>query len=1311
MKKRLFYTIAAILLFFGLGAALDFGVQKEHHLRTYVKRIERSLHKKESELNALLADTGFIYRNLRGVDKLPTPQQQADLKRLLGLTEKPWNLDIYRSARTPFPKGEALPKGTPSSGLEGDSLVFWLNNHASLLPDQLAEMREKPDFTGLIHLPNGYFEVVKRELQPGSLTAYGLLPIKNHYPNESEYLRNDFISEDFLIPPDVVLSETATPFTIQTMEGKPIAWLDAAPGSNRDPKDKLFLKFVFLIYVMGFIALGVLINDLARMLVQRYQPWVGAAFMLGSVIGVRWLTIVGGFTERFSAFQTFSKVFTEPILRGVNSLGELLINILLLVWMMVFFNREFQVKELTHPSTAIRFGLSTLNFFAIHMGMLMVCSIFKNIVLDSTIVFDFENVFNLNSQSVLAMLGVILLLLAFFLFSHRMMLAIRKIGLPQNKRFLAMGVSLACVAPVILYHQELYPPLVFFAFAALAYLAIFEVFIELESMSLGWLVGWLMFFAALSTGLLYKYNNDKDERRRIQYAIALADYSDKEAEEGFSQMATLLASDSTYSHWEEMVEYAGKGRVPREEARDVIKSALGTNKYLLHNYDFDLFGFFLTSGEIALTEQTQSLGQLEEDYHRASQTQFSNLKFKEENTADPGYMLRLVLSVEKRPFFIFVLFKRKFSTPSKVYTELLLDKKYKDLDELDLYDYGIYQNDSLVEERNKSYNKQLTDSLPPVGETRAVTNTAKRSELIYHAPDRIVIKIGKDLGGYIKPLSLFSYVFMLLTIAVLFLSVLNYGTNALPGPLNFWRNMKPSLRNQYQFWVIGMILFSFIGIGIVSVLYFQQSSNNYHRERLDRKLQSALANVNYEIKDWHREREHEEEVEEKLIEKVKQKLGFDLQLAEEERQEESGKKFAITKTLTSLIPLISEVHRLDVNIYNLQGNLITSSEEDIFRKGIVSPKMGAYAYQELTHMGFKRSDQNESIGTLDYLAAYVPMKNLEGETIAFMGIPYYARQRELRSDVTDFMSTLLNVYVFLLLIAGGLAMVVANRITGPLVNLGESLRRLRLGYNEPITWSRKDEIGVLVEAYNRAAKQIEENAKLLAQSEREDAWREMAKQVAHEIKNPLTPMKLSIQYLQHAYKSDPGNIAPMLDRVTATLVEQIEAMAQIATEFSNFAKMPKAQNADCSVNDIATKVHGLFANERPDMDIRLHLPAKELIVFADRSYLTRVLNNLFKNAIQAIPDHHQGIIEMKVELQNGEKVLASIADNGTGIPHEIREKVFTPNFSTKNSGTGLGLAICKSIIEGFSGRIWFQTETDKGTTFFVELPLLEVSEG
>ncbi len=418
--------------------------------------------------------------------------------------------------------------------------------------------------------------------------------------------------------------------------------------------------------------------------------------------------------------------------------------------------------------------------------------------------------------------------------------------------------------------------------------------------------------------------------------------------------------------------------------------------------------------------------------------------------------------------------------------------------------------------------------------------------------------------------------------------------------------------------------------------------------------------------------------------------------------------------LAEIVKPLSETHRMDVNLYDLDGRLISSSEEDIFNKGIVSRRMGALALRALARNGASEYIQEqEHVGQLTYKAAYVPLmiKTENGEKpLAYMGLPYYSKQSKLRSDVTVFMSTLLNVYVFLLLIAGGIAIAVANSITRPLAKIGEKLKQVKIGMrNEPLEWKNQDELGELVSEYNRMIKKLQESADKLAQSEREGAWREMAKQVAHEIKNPLTPMKLSIQYLQHAFRSNTDNIEPLLQRVSSTLIEQIDNLAQIASEFSNFAKMPRAENQRIVLNQLVRSVFELFSKEGQDMDLSLSIPNDQFMVYADKNHLMRVLNNLIKNAIQAIPDDRLGNVRVMLYKKDNQAII-KVSDNGTGISEDKRDKVFVPNFTTKTSGTGLGLAISKNIIESVNGEIYFETIVDKGTDFYVVLPLVEVTQ-
>lgn len=300
----------------------------------------------------------------------------------------------------------------------------------------------------------------------------------------------------------------------------------------------------------------------------------------------------------------------------------------------------------------------------------------------------------------------------------------------------------------------------------------------------------------------------------------------------------------------------------------------------------------------------------------------------------------------------------------------------------------------------------------------------------------------------------------------------------------------------------------------------------------------------------------------------------------------------------------------------------------------------------------------------------------------------------------------INLYVLLFLASIIVAIFIANQITRPLVLIQENLRKMELGKrNEPIYYSRDDEIGSLVREYNKKVDELAVSAELLARSERESAWREMARQVAHEIKNPLTPMKLNIQHLQRT-RGKGEEYDKFLDRITDTLIEQIDNLSNIATEFSNFAKIPRARNQVFFLAEQVSKIIGLYETQE-GIDIEFHANGLEYIkVNADRDQLSRAIINLMKNSIQSIPEDKEGKVVINLN-RNDHMAVIAISDTGEGIPDDLRDKLFSPSFTTKTSGMGLGLSIVKNIVENFSGHIWFETEPGRGSTFYIEIPVWE----
>jgi nitrogen fixation/metabolism regulation signal transduction histidine kinase len=314
-------------------------------------------------------------------------------------------------------------------------------------------------------------------------------------------------------------------------------------------------------------------------------------------------------------------------------------------------------------------------------------------------------------------------------------------------------------------------------------------------------------------------------------------------------------------------------------------------------------------------------------------------------------------------------------------------------------------------------------------------------------------------------------------------------------------------------------------------------------------------------------------------------------------------------------------------------------------------------------------------------------------------------QSMLAREISNLVVVVINFTLLLILITMGFAVFISGRLTTPLSMLGDGLASVELGKkSEHLLYRGTDEIGELVKQYNRMVDELEESTHKLTNSEREYAWREMAKQIAHEIKNPLTPMKLNVQQLLKSWKDGAPGFGDKLEGFTRNQIEYIDNLSSIASAFSSFAKLPGTNPVDVNLLEQINTTLELFKNT-DDADFLVQWPHEsKVFIFADREHLNGIFSNLFKNSIQAIPQGRKGLIKVMLEVI-GNKVIISVSDNGSGIPEALQKKLFTPNFTTKSSGMGLGLSIVKKYVEGANGRIWFESEADKGTTFHIEFPL------
>ncbi len=508
----------------------------------------------------------------------------------------------------------------------------------------------------------------------------------------------------------------------------------------------------------------------------------------------------------------------------------------------------------------------------------------------------------------------------------------------------------------------------------------------------------------------------------------------------------------------------------------------------------------------------------------------------------------------------------------------------------------------------------------------------------------------------------FSYLFVFYILLQILILVIS-GPVLQTQPVKSW-----TIKNKLIISMIGVLTIAFLSLGIVTVWFnigkFKQQFNQY----VIHKLHSAATAIEL--------------------------------ISDTSRVENPN--------LNKQLKQIAQVLNTDINLYNYRGILLGTSRPKIFDNQLLGQFIN---HNALYYTLVKQQNDfitQEQIGLLNYTSGYSSIQTQTGQTL-FINIPFFSNPNQLHEQISNLIVTLLNIYIILFILTVTIAVIISEQVTTPIKIIQQKFQRLKLGHKyEKIDYNRNDEIGQLVDEYNKMVDKLEQSVDLLAKTERESAWREMAKQIAHEIKNPLTPMKLSIQLLQKAWENKDKNFDKRLKDVTKTLIEQIENLRNIAEEFSAFAKMPVSNNEKIDLAQKIENITKLFENIE-NVQVKAIIKQRPVYIWADNKQISRVFINLIKNAIQAIPEGIEGKVIIELDADK-DKALVKVIDNGTGIPQDIQSKLFTPSFTTKSSGMGLGLAMVKNIIQNAKGKIWFETEVGKGTTFYIEFPLYKEPE-
>ncbi|HCY98268.1 ATP-binding protein [uncultured Polaribacter sp.] len=408
----------------------------------------------------------------------------------------------------------------------------------------------------------------------------------------------------------------------------------------------------------------------------------------------------------------------------------------------------------------------------------------------------------------------------------------------------------------------------------------------------------------------------------------------------------------------------------------------------------------------------------------------------------------------------------------------------------------------------------------------------------------------------------------------------------------------------------------------------------------------------------------------------------------------------LSKIFQNRIYEISSINKLNISLYDLEGKLLKTSFGNVFEKTEKGP-LTEFLISELSQNSNHRVLKNKQIEGLSYQTSYSYIEDPKFKRIGILELQFTQDNTEIEQELEAFIYRLGLVYLLMFLLAISIAYFLSSYITQSIKTISDKMQLTRLNErNEKIILDKASlEIKILVDAYNSMIDQLEESAARLAKSEREQAWREMAKQVAHEIKNPLTPMRLTVQNFERKFNPKDENIKVKLAEYSKTLIQQIDVMSAIASAFSDFAIMPIQKKEKIEIISVVKLALDIFN----DTSVRYQTEEAELHAFLDKTQLIRVVTNLVKNALHATENEEVPLVNVDV-FSEGDTVKIVVSDNGKGVSSDVKDLIFEPKFTTKSSGMGLGLPMIKNIIEAYEGEIYFTSTEGQGTIFTVVLP-------
>jgi two-component system nitrogen regulation sensor histidine kinase NtrY len=1139
--------------------------------------------------------------------------------------------------------------------------LFW-SNQRTYPPDEIFTLPDTIYFKQL-EKGNGFYICIKKTL-PGengdSIITIGMIPIMYHYFSDLP----DKFEHD--ASANILISGITTDYPIKSDSGRTLFYV--SPKSRIDKPSEnisIYLRLVAMIFLFIYIHL------MAERTAIRFGFWKGLIFLFIVLFSLRLISYFFPFPVNMRQFELFdpSNYASSEIHR---SLGDLLINACLFSWLILFSLHKLQ-RTGFYNLPAGRIGKVIGSFASLSVVALtfIIAFTIRSIAAHSTISFDVINFFSLSPFTVFGFIALAILAVGYYYFM-RIMTPLLSIAFDNN--FYPVYLVIAIAGLTFLTFQVNDPLLPFYIFV-LGWLIIYiwlsrlnKFGISNQGQTMAGALFWIFIFSVSITAIIIDANREKEWQNRINIANKIDERTDPTSAKELNVAFVWLDNDFLASNF-----YRFKDPDQAALLRDSImhKGAFPIN-YKSHLYLFD------ADKRSLFNEDPESYNTIETVLTMQAKPSEGELYYVEKGFDKYTYIFERTIKNENQKIlgYLFIVSELEEYDKEVLVAKLFRGSENPDFEKGGIYSWATYFDRRLsVDAKNKYPFPTSLDQKDVPKETIEKRVKTNYTELWYKAKGNKIIVVARKKADALEAITLFSYIFCVFLFLVAFFNLLLLLLRMGGNVKEVRRILEWNIRTQIHSTIIFISILSFLIIGVSTISFFILRYQQGNREKLSRTMEVMM-----------------NEMGKRLVDRLQldDKLAIYDSVANDDIQD--------------LVNDVAEIHGVDVNVYDTIGSLHVTSQPVVYRESFISKEMHPEAFYYLNREHRVVHVQQEKLAHISYMSIYAPLRGSDGVTYAYINIPYFLSQQELKQEISNFLVTIINLNAFIFLVSGVIALFITNRVTRSFLLISEKMQQVNLGQtNEEIVWKRNDEIGDLVREYNKMVRKLEVSADALKKSEREGAWREMARQVAHEIKNPLTPMKLSIQFLQKSIDNNSENVKELTGKVAKTLVEQIDHLSKIAFDFSQFANIGNTNIETFDINEVIRSLDNLYKTGH-EGELKLQTVPGKVMVRADKTQMNRLFTNLIQNAIEACNGKGKCNIELK-EVRTDGVIQISIRDNGEGIPQEMQSKIFIPNFTTKSSGTGLGLAMCKGIAEQAGGKIWFETKTGEGSTFYVELPV------